>query len=88
MPKSGKLIARLGSGSGAKAEPKKEDAPAEKEEAPAEKAEAPAASGGTSMEIKVPNVGESVSEVTVASWMKQPGDCRRQRRSYRRAGNR
>ena len=81
----GKLIARLGSGSGAKAEPKKDDAkkaddkteeaPAEKEEAPAEKAEAPAASGGTSMEIKVPNVGESVSEVTVANWMKQPGDA-------------
>jgi 2-oxoglutarate dehydrogenase E2 component (dihydrolipoamide succinyltransferase) len=27
------------------------------------------------MNIDVPNVGESVSEVTVASWMKQPGDA-------------
>lgn len=63
----GKLIAKLGSGSGAKATPK--EAPAA-----AIKAEAPAASGGSAMNIDVPNVGESVSEVTVASWMKQPGD--------------
>ena len=62
----GKLIARLGAGNGAaKAEPKK-----------AEKAATPkAVSGGSSMNIDVPNVGESVSEVTVASWMKQPGEA-------------
>lgn len=54
----GVLIARLGSGSGAKAA------------APKAKA-----SGGTAMNIDVPNVGESVSEVTIASWMKQPGDA-------------
>lgn len=62
----GKLIARLGAGSEAAAKPAKA----------APKAEAPkAASGGTSVNIDVPNVGESVSEVTVASWMKQPGDA-------------
>lgn len=68
----GKLIARLGSGNGAAAKPS--EAASKKADAPAKKKDAPAASGGTSMEIKVPNVGESVSEVTVASWMKQPGD--------------
>jgi len=67
----GKLIAKLGAGNGAAA------APAAKEEAPAAKEEAApaAASGGSAMNIDVPNVGESVSEVTVASWMKQPGDA-------------
>lgn len=64
----GVLIARLGSVSGAKAAPKADAAPAAK-------APAAAASGGTAMNIDVPNVGESVSEVTVASWMKQPGDA-------------
>ena len=64
----GQLIAKLGAGSGAKAAPKAA-APAEKP------APAAAASGGTSVNIDVPNVGESVSEVTIASWMKQPGDA-------------
>ena len=62
----GKLIARLGAGSGASA------APAKAVAAPA--AAAPAASG-SAVNIDVPNVGESVSEVTIASWMKQPGDA-------------
>ena len=65
----GKLIARLGSGAGAKAAPTA--APAKAAPAPAA---APAASG-SAMNIDVPNVGESVSEVTIASWMKQPGDA-------------
>ena len=65
----GKLIARLGSGSGAAAAPKKEAA---KEDTPAKEPSTPA---GKVMNIDVPNVGESVSEVTVASWMKQPGDA-------------
>ena len=64
----GKLIARLGAGTGAAATPKAAP-PATKDAAPA------AASGGTSMNIDVPNVGESVSEVTIASWMKKPGDA-------------
>jgi len=42
----------------------------------APKTEAPAAaSGGTSVNIDIPNVGESISEVTIASWMKQPGEA-------------
>lgn len=65
----GTLIAKMGAGSGT--------APAPKAAAPVAvpaKSAAPAASGGTSTDIDVPNVGESVSEVTVASWMKQIGD--------------
>jgi len=61
----GKLIAKLSSGSAAKTAPA--------EAAPVEASSA-ATTGGSSMNIDVPNVGESVSEVTVASWMKQPGD--------------
>lgn len=66
----GKLIARLGAGTGTAAAPKEE---APKAEVVAEKPAA--ATGDTMMNIDVPNVGESVSEVTVASWMKQPGDA-------------
>jgi len=62
----GKLIARLGSGAGASAAPAETAAPA---------AAAAPASSGTAVNIDVPNVGESVSEVTIASWMKQPGDA-------------
>ncbi len=60
----GQLIAKLGNGAGAakKSSSKK----AAKKEA--------ATSGGQSLNIDVPNVGESVSEVTIAVWMKQPGD--------------
>ena len=66
----GTLIAKLGAGNGASAAPKVA-APAKKS---TPKAAAPA-SGGKAMNIDVPNVGESVSEVTIASWMKQPGDA-------------
>jgi len=62
----GKLIAKLGAGTGTTSASKK---PAAKE-----KAAAAPASSGSSMNIDVPNVGESVSEVTIASWVKQPGD--------------
>ncbi len=68
----GTVIAKLGSGSGTKTL-KEEAAP--KAEAPKEEAPQAKASGGASINIDVPNVGESVSEVTVASWMKQPGDA-------------
>ena len=65
----GKLIARLGAGSGAaKATPKKASKAASKPKSAS-------ASGGSAVNIDVPNVGESVSEVTIASWMKQPGDA-------------
>lgn len=64
----GALIARLSAGGApaAKAAPKTET-----KAAPTAKA----ASGGTAINIDVPNVGESVSEVTVANWMKKPGDA-------------
>lgn len=79
----GALIARLGP-QGTKAEEAPAAAPAKKEapkkEAPAKAAPAPkaapvAASGGSEVAINVPNVGESVSEVTIASWLKQPGEA-------------
>jgi len=69
----GQLIAKLGNGA-RKSSKKASKAPETK--APVKKAssEPKAASGGTAVNIDVPNVGESVSEVTIASWMKQPGD--------------
>ncbi len=70
----GALIARLGSGSGAAATTPAEEPAPKAEAAPAASAPAPA-NGGATINIDVPNVGESVSEVTVASWMKQPGDA-------------
>jgi len=67
----GALIAKLGSGSSAKAVPAKK---AETKKAPAAKPTTSTKSGG-SLDINVPNVGESVSEVTVASWMVKAGDA-------------
>jgi 2-oxoglutarate dehydrogenase E2 component (dihydrolipoamide succinyltransferase) len=61
----GVVIARLSSGDAAtpsKAAPK------------AAPAQAETASGGESINIDVPNVGESVTEVTVAAWLKNAGD--------------
>jgi len=60
----GKLIAKLGSGAGASAAPAKATPAA---------AASPAASGAA-LDIDVPNVGESVSEVTIAQWFKQVGE--------------
>ena len=62
----GALIARLSAGD-AKVVPAAKAAPA-----PAPKPAAKA--GGKSINIDVPNVGESVTEVTVAVWLKQAGD--------------
>lgn len=45
--------------------------------AKAESAPAPAAAGGKTgetLEMKVPTVGESITEVTIGTWMKQDGD--------------
>ncbi|KAB7732006.1 2-oxoglutarate dehydrogenase complex dihydrolipoyllysine-residue succinyltransferase [Rudanella paleaurantiibacter] len=42
--------------------------------APAPEAPAPAASGSQVIEMKVPAVGESITEVTIASWSKKDGD--------------
>jgi len=64
----GALIARLSAG-----DAKPIPAPAAKANtAPAPKPAADA--GGGSVNIDVPNVGESVTEVTVAVWLKQAGD--------------
>ncbi len=61
----GQLVAKLSSGV-SKPEIKTSAAPTQKAES---------TPGGKSVNIDVPNVGESVSEVTIASWMKQPGDA-------------
>jgi 2-oxoglutarate dehydrogenase E2 component (dihydrolipoamide succinyltransferase) len=83
----GALLGRIGEGDGAAAAPaKKEAAPkAQEDEAPAPAAEAsdseaaeseaPAAKGGgEAMDVVVPTLGESVTEATVAKWLKQPGE--------------
>jgi len=64
----GTLIARLSSGSGASAPADKDDIT----EVPKSKATPPVTT--QAQDINVPNVGESVSEVTVASWMVQVGE--------------
>ncbi|RYY33439.1 MAG: 2-oxoglutarate dehydrogenase complex dihydrolipoyllysine-residue succinyltransferase [Sphingobacteriaceae bacterium] len=38
-------------------------------------AEAPAQDGGETLEIKVPPVGESITEVTLSRWLKKDGDA-------------
>ncbi len=68
----GKLIARLGSGSGTKAADKGDAEVKAQTEAPASKK---STGSGPALNIDVPNVGESVSEVTVASWMVAVGDA-------------
>ena len=35
---------------------------------------APASSGGAKVDVMVPTLGESVSEATVSTWFKKPGD--------------
>lgn len=65
----GKLIARLANASG-------DNVPTTaSSEPPPAPASADQTTGSTApINIDVPNVGESVSEVTIAVWMKQPGD--------------
>nr|WP_049833456.1 2-oxoglutarate dehydrogenase complex dihydrolipoyllysine-residue succinyltransferase [Octadecabacter temperatus] len=43
--------------------------------APAAKAAAEPASGGNEMDIMVPTLGESVTEATVSTWFKKPGEA-------------
>jgi len=45
-----------------------------KEQAPAPAAQAPAAPAGDAVPVMVPTLGESVSEATVSTWYKKPGD--------------
>ncbi|MEQ9608069.1 MAG: 2-oxoglutarate dehydrogenase complex dihydrolipoyllysine-residue succinyltransferase, partial [Kiloniellaceae bacterium] len=82
----GAILGRIGEGDGAAPAPKeapkaaKQEAPkAETPKAEAPKAAAAAGSGsggnGASVEITVPTLGESVTEATVAKWLKQPGEA-------------
>ncbi|WP_299621147.1 2-oxoglutarate dehydrogenase complex dihydrolipoyllysine-residue succinyltransferase [Pelagibius sp.] len=77
----GALLGRIGEGAGATApaapaaspEPAAEAAP---EAAAAAPAPAPAPGGnGKAVDLVVPTLGESVSEATVAQWLKKPGDA-------------
>lgn len=71
----GTLIAKLGSGNGAaKAESKPADKGDAEVKAQTEAPKSETSSSGGSIDIQVPNVGESVAEVTIASWMKSEGD--------------
>ncbi|MBP9926847.1 MAG: 2-oxoglutarate dehydrogenase complex dihydrolipoyllysine-residue succinyltransferase [Cyclobacteriaceae bacterium] len=55
-------------------EASKTSSPAKEESKPAEpKSEAPKATGGVK-EMKVPAVGESITEVTISTWLKKEGD--------------
>lgn len=68
----GELICEIEE-SGAASPAKKEEAkPAEKAAVPAAQ-EAPKATGGVK-EMKVPAVGESITEVTISTWLKKDGD--------------
>jgi len=76
----GVLIARIGDGPGTgatmgegdtKAAPEAKTKSASKDDA----GDKSTSSSDETIEITVPNVGESVSEVTIATWMKQPGDA-------------
>jgi 2-oxoglutarate dehydrogenase E2 component (dihydrolipoamide succinyltransferase) len=68
----GKLIAKLGSGSGAQKADKGDAVVEAQTKAPSSKK---SSESGPALNIDVPNVGESVSEVTVASWMVSVGDA-------------
>ncbi|MCF2869579.1 2-oxoglutarate dehydrogenase complex dihydrolipoyllysine-residue succinyltransferase [Octadecabacter sp. G9-8] len=64
------LLAQISEGGEAAAPTPKADAPK------AELAPAPAApSGGDEMDIMVPTLGESVTEATVSTWFKKPGEA-------------
>ncbi len=80
----GSLLGRIDGDAAAAAAPPKtaESAPAPPAAAPAvapaPAAAAPAAApagGGTPTDVVVPTLGESVTEATVAQWLKQPGDA-------------
>jgi 2-oxoglutarate dehydrogenase E2 component (dihydrolipoamide succinyltransferase) len=85
----GALLGRIGEGAGAapkqkeaapareaaapKEEAKPKDQAAATLEAPKAESKAAAGSNGETLDITVPVLGESVTEATVAKWLKQPG---------------
>ena len=71
----GALLGKIGEGSGASSE--KSSEPEAKDDKKAEETSAPAPSSsgsGDSVEVAVPAMGESVTEGTLSSWQKKPGD--------------
>lgn len=68
----GALLGRLGGANGAAAAA---PAPAKAAPAPAPTAAPAASSGGASVDVTVPSMGESVAEGTIASFMKQVGEA-------------
>jgi 2-oxoglutarate dehydrogenase E2 component (dihydrolipoamide succinyltransferase) len=78
----GAVVATIEDGGAAAPAPTAEKAPAapvaEKTEAPANVSNgapaAPEQQGSSSLEIKVPTVGESITEVTLSRWMKKDGE--------------
>ncbi|ARS37252.1 2-oxoglutarate dehydrogenase complex dihydrolipoyllysine-residue succinyltransferase [Pontibacter actiniarum] len=69
----GAIICKIEENGAAAAAP---SAPAAEASQPAAQEAAPAATGGAgeTVEMKVPTVGESITEVTIASWLKSSGD--------------
>lgn len=65
----GGLLCEIEEGGAASASPSKEEAPVA-EQAP----QATAKSTGEVMEMRVPTVGESITEVTISSWLKEEGE--------------
>ncbi len=68
------LLATIEEGAGASSGGQSAPAKAEGGNGAAAPAPAPAASGGAAVEVRVPTLGESVTEATIASWFKQPGE--------------
>ncbi|ASM71219.1 dihydrolipoyllysine-residue succinyltransferase component of 2-oxoglutarate dehydrogenase complex [Pseudosulfitobacter pseudonitzschiae] len=66
------LLATISEGGKAEADASKEDKP--KAEAPDDAPAADTSSGGDSVDVMVPTLGESVTEATVSTWFKQVGD--------------
>ncbi len=67
----GALLAKLGAGDGAEAPPASEDT----KTAPAEESEPPKGeTSGDTVDVAVPAMGESVTEGTLSTWLKAPGD--------------
>ncbi|MCD8741441.1 2-oxoglutarate dehydrogenase complex dihydrolipoyllysine-residue succinyltransferase [Mucilaginibacter roseus] len=77
----GAVVASIEDGGGASAAPSDTDKADESApSAPAQQADAPApaaepAQGGSTLEIKVPPVGESITEVTLSRWLKKDGEA-------------
>ena len=77
----GAVLGRIGDGNGAAAapapdaEPAPAPAPPPAEPAPAPPSATTAPAAGEPVDLVVPTLGESVTEATVAQWLKQPGEA-------------